>query len=265
MVGQHRDENVRFDPPINMLSLSREKCDQQKIRRVYISHFHADHYFDLPFVVVNAFFQGHEGFEVIGLEPLKDTLSNITREAFGAKTPFVDWLLEKCTFVEIGSSAPPIGSTAGPTPPVDARTDMSAYNMSNREKLTFYRLKHFEETYGFLLEQDGNPLFAYLPDTLWCESMKRVLMKNPSYVLVDLNGETAEANKVHFSESDLLEHALPITGENTKYLVTHLMRYKKSEIPQLEYAVPGMKITMPEGKSLPRKPSNTHSKISFRR
>ena len=225
-------------PPDIMLSLSREKCDLRKIKLVYISHFHADHYFGFPFVVLNAMVQGHGGFKIIGPKPLKDTLNDITVEAFGAETPFPGWLREKCTFFEIEDGRTP----ADRTPPGG-----STFDVSVREKLTFYHLEHFMETYGFLLMKNGAPLFAYLPDTLWCESMKLVLEQCPSFALVDLNGATAEANKVHFSEADLLEYAVPITGEKTKYLGTHLMRYKKSEIDQLEYTVPGMKVTIPDG------------------
>jgi hypothetical protein len=72
--------------------------------------------------------------------------------------------------------------------------------------------------------------------------MKHTLEQVPSYVLLDLNGEPSDEHKVHFSESDLIQYALPITKGGTKYLGTHLSRNKKSRIDQLEYTVPGMKI-----------------------
>lgn len=210
-----------------MLSLSRNKCGIQRIRTVFISHFHADHFFGIPFLVLNAFAHGHAGYDFIGPKPLKDTLINITKEAFGTNFPCVNWLEQKCAFFEISSE--------------------SIYNLSSPERISFYKLKHFTETYGFLLERNAIPIFAYIADTLWCESMKRILEQVPSYVLLDLNGEPSDKHQVHFSESDFLQFALPITQGNTRYIGTHLRQDKKSRIDQLEYAVPGMKLEISAG------------------
>ncbi|MBA7561230.1 Ribonuclease BN [subsurface metagenome] len=214
-------------PPDIMLSLSRNKCEIQRIHTIFVSHFHADHFFGIPFLVLNAFVHGNVGFDIIGPKPLKDTLIKITKEAFGKNHPCANWLEQKCAFFEISSG--------------------SIYNLSSQEKVSFYQLEHFAETYGFLLVRNVIPIFAYIADTLWCESMKRILEQVPLYALLDLNGEPSDQHQVHFSESDLLQYALPITQGNTRYIGTHLKQDKKSRIDQLEYAVPGMKIEISAG------------------
>jgi len=165
-------------PPDIMLSLSRNKCEIKRIRTVFISHFHADHFFGIPFLVLNAFARGHDGFDFVGPKPLKDTPINITKEAFGTNFPCVNWLEQKCDFSEIGSGL--------------------VYNLTRQERVCFYQMKHFAETYGFLLERNHIPVFAYIADTLWCESMKRILEQVPSYVLLDLNGEPSDQHQAHF-------------------------------------------------------------------
>ena len=212
-------------PPDIMLSLSRNQCGIEKIRTVFLSHFHADHFFGIPFLVLNAFAKGNAGFDFIGPKPLKDTLVSITKAAFGTNFPCVGWLEQKCEFYEVGCG--------------------SVYNLSNQDNLSFYGLEHFAETYGFLLTRNAVPSFAYIADTLWCESMKRILEQMPLYALIDLGGEPSDQNRVHFSESDLLQYALPVTRGNTKYIGTHLVQDKKSRIDQLQYSVAGMKIPIP--------------------
>jgi hypothetical protein len=104
---------------------------------------------------------------------------------------------------------------------------------------------HSIETYGFSLAREDNSIdFAYVPDTLWCESVHIMLGNKPRVVLIDLNGKDDDPVPVHLSIGDLRQKAIPLTGTKTEYIGTHLKDEFNSTISCLQCAKPGMEINL---------------------
>ena len=61
-----------------------------------------------------------------------------------------------------------------------------------------------------------------------------------------MNGEPDDPTKVHLSEEDLIEKAIPLTDQETVYYGTHLKRDKLSKLDQLVYVQPGQIIDLEE-------------------
>ncbi|MCG8571184.1 MAG: hypothetical protein MJB14_13705, partial [Spirochaetes bacterium] len=87
----------------------------------------------------------------------------------------------------------------------------------------FFKLKHLLPTFGFVvLDQKGNCLFSYIPDTIWTENIDKILQQKPKMVLMDLNGKKDDLQKVHISIDDVIQNGLSITKNDTIYYGTHL-------------------------------------------
>jgi len=98
-------------------------------------------------------------------------------------------------------------------------------------------MNHFIETYGFKI--NDHPPFAYLADTLWKQDFLHYLQDENLTVLADLNGEESDKVKVHMSENDISEFAIPFMSQSATILGTHLKKNKVSSIKQIKYVHPG--------------------------
>lgn len=214
-------------PPDIMVSLGRQGAGCTGITTVYVSHFHGDHCFGLPFLLLNIFFHSIRDarireLTIIAPRGIGDRTRELCALALGGDHPCVRWVGETCRFVEINT---------------ESRVELlPGYNAD------FFPTEHFVETHGFLLSRNQKPIFAYVPDTLWCPSVARMLARKPPAVLIDLNGERVDPAPVHLSEAELVERALPITGSQTRYYGTHLKRHKESALQLLSYVREGMEL-----------------------
>ncbi len=110
---------------------------------------------------------------------------------------------------------------------------------------SIFKLDHLIDTYGFSLAHEESSVdFAYIADTLWCESVHNVLIHEPRVVLIDLNGKDNDPEPVHLSIGDLRQKAIPLTGRKTKYFGTHLKQEFNTTISCLSCAKPGMEINL---------------------
>ena len=219
-------------PPDIMLSLHKNGIDIASIKTIYISHLHGDHTFGLPFLMLSAFFRHFKkgeslSFTIVGLEGLEEMARSLAISALGADHPCLKWMNEFCTFVEIDESSHP--------------DILPGYQVS------FFKLNHLIDTFGFALGKDDRVEFVYVADTVWCESIATVLDSRPQAVLIDLNGQDDDPDRVHLSMSDLKQKAIPITGQDTQYYGTHLVNEFTSTVPGVQCARPGMVISL--GKS----------------
>ena len=214
-------------PPDIMLSLSRSKVDPLSIKTIFVSHFHADHFFGLPFLLIHLFILAakHKTLTpttIVGPAGVREKSLELLSVAFTAEHPYVDWAERNFNFQ-----------------PIDESTTFEfipGYNAS------FFKMDHFSETYGFLLEEDRSPRFAYIADTVWCQSVERILQKRPKVVFIDQNGSAKDRIPVHLSRQDLVERAFPITGNSTHYYATHLKNYQIDETANLSCARDGMRV-----------------------
>jgi len=83
-------------PPDIMTSIFREKIDVRKIQVIYISHFHGDHYFGLPFLILRLFVislgeLSDSKIKLLGPAGLKNKTKEICRLALGDNHPAHRW------------------------------------------------------------------------------------------------------------------------------------------------------------------------------
>ncbi len=217
-------------PPDIMLSVNNNCIELSSINTIYISHLHGDHIFGLPFLILSAFFlhttnNKRLSFKIIGPEGLKMMAEDLVVSAFSSKHPCFKWMKEFCIFLEIDETSRP--------------------DLVNGFKTSIFKLDHLIDTYGFSLTHRDNCLdFAYIADTLWCESVHTVLSQKPKIVLIDLNGKEDDPAPIHLSIKDLRKNAIPLTGKETQYYGTHLKEEFESTISCVKCAKPGMEINL---------------------
>jgi len=208
-------------PPDIMNSLNSFKIGIESIDTIFISHLHGDHTFGIPFIIINQWFKSVQNnvdcsFTLIGPKGIKKHVLAITEHAFDRSHPCVKWLEDNVIFSTIDSDA-----------------EISV----NEKAISFFDLIHIENTYGLLYRDNGEALFAYIADTIWCQQVENVLKLTPRTVLMDMNG-----GGMHISLGDVIEKGLPITGECSAIYGSHLSDEFESPNEFIKCAKPGEEI-----------------------
>ena len=205
-------------PPDIMHSLFREKIDRSKVSAIYISHFHADHFFGLPFLILRNFIDGFStDIKLVGPEGIEERIMETSIIAFGTEHPMQNWIRTHATFHEL--------------------SEEREITVNAQYKITPIKMFHSPDTYGFILEYNDKKI-TYIADTYWDDSLLKHF-ENADVVIIDLNGEGAD-NKVHLSENDLIQYVLPkIKKPGIKFYGTHLKENKISENRSIRYLKPG--------------------------
>ncbi|HUT44015.1 MAG TPA: MBL fold metallo-hydrolase, partial [Desulfobacterales bacterium] len=151
--------------------------------------------------------------ELIGPHRIEDRVKEICIIAFGANHPMQKWLEEYVIYKEIENG--------------------QEIYIGPHCKLKPIEMFHFPETYGFVLNSEGNKV-AYFADTYWQDSLLEYI-EDVNAVIIDLNGEKTDERKVHISENDLLKYALPKTKGRVKFYGTHLRENKISGNESIQY------------------------------
>ncbi len=211
-------------PPDIMYSLFREKADLSRIRIIYLSHYHGDHYFGLPFLILRLFFNSagkkiDNRITLIGPAGIRSRAKEICSLALGEKHPVNDWIEENLTFTEISAG--------------------SEIKFDNGISLKFFSMYHIAETYGFALYKNEKIAFSYFADTLWDDKLSEQIKLFPEFIIADLNGEPSDPRKVHMSEDDLLQKAIQLSEGRITFYGTHLKYQKESVIHEIRYVHPG--------------------------
>lgn len=210
-------------PPDIMLSLYREKIDISGIRIIYISHFHGDHYFGLPFLILDMFFKSGntplpKKIYIVGSAMIQVKTIELCMLAFGSSHPMINWLIANFTFVDVNSA-----ETLG---------------ISETTKISPIEMTHITETYGFSLYENDILEFCYFADTVWDNNLLKYINQSPKFIIADLNGEATDPVKVHMSDSDIIENVFPVNS-NIIFYGTHLKRQKDSVHKNITFLKPG--------------------------
>jgi hypothetical protein len=218
-------------PPDIMNSLFREKIDLSGIRLIYISHFHGDHYFGLPFLILRLFFNSagqSMNFKIIILGPagIKNKTKEICRLALSENHPVNNWIDDNFLFDELESG--------------------SRVEIDNESFLKIFPMNHFIETYGFSFYRKEKIIFSYFTDTVWSDELISQIKLLPDFIITDLNGEPDDPQKIHMSEQDLIEKGIPHSEGKVMFYGTHLKKQKGSSHKQIEYVYPGLVISLAE-------------------
>lgn len=195
-------------PPDIIQSLFKQNIAISKISSIFVSHFHGDHYFGIPFLALRQFFDGIEkNISIIGPKGIRERVIDLTVSAFGTTHPVVDWIKDHYVFSEI--------------------IDRTAIKISQSLEIIPLKMFHIVETYGFQCPGQSSS-FTYFADSSWNEKLIDYISDERCTVLVDLNGEPTDKMKIHISESDLNLYALPYVNPETMFFGTHLKYEKKS-------------------------------------
>ena len=211
-------------PPDIMTSLFRERTDLSKLRVIYISHFHGDHYFGLPFLVLRLFFNSAGNpmdYRIMMLGPagIKNKLKDLCSLAFGENHPVNDWMDGNFIFNELDSEG-------------EIHIEQDMY-------LKIFSMYHLTGTFGFSLYKSGRIAFTYFADTMWNDDLLFQIKLFPEIILVDLNGEPSDPKQIHMSEKDIIEKAIPHSEGRVTFYGTHLKMQKESVHKNIRYVHPG--------------------------
>jgi glyoxylase-like metal-dependent hydrolase (beta-lactamase superfamily II) len=215
-------------PPDIMGTLRAQGVDYRGIRRIYLSHFHGDHCFGMPFLTLNLMNQqmetgrAEEPIDIISPRGAREHLVQLQITAVSADNPSVKWIDTGYRFTGVD--------------------DSSRVDLGGGRTMVFHRMSHSKETYGFTIMEGGACALTYLADTLWDDSFIPVLSRKPRCVIADLNSVPGDKIMMHMSEKDILEKAMPLTGDATKYIGTHLRADRVSHHKNLIYATPGLRV-----------------------
>ena len=212
-------------PPDLMISLYNNGIHYHQFNNIFISHFHGDHYFGMPFFILNLFNYYLEydkpikRINLIGPKGIRDNIIELQKVAVAPDNPSVSWIDDVFDFVEIDQ--------------------FFKVHFNDSSEMIFHRMNHAKETYGFSIIDQGKYKLTYLADTKWDDSFSQILLKKPQVVICDLNSSTSDRIKAHMSESDIIEKAMRLTGKDTQYIGTHLRDDQSSDRENLQYAQPG--------------------------
>ena len=216
-------------PPDIMNSLFREKIDLSGIRLIYISHFHGDHFFGLPLLLLRLFFnsinkQIKDKMLILGPMEIKSKTREICKLAVGENHPLHEWIEANIKFIELNS-------------------EDSIY-VDDEIMFKAFPMFHFIETWGFSLYNENRIIFSYFADTIWDDKLFEQIKLFPRAIIIDLNGEPSDPVKVHLSENDIITKVLPVSKENIVFYGTHL-KYQKEPLNKIiRYTYPGEVIVL---------------------
>jgi len=215
-------------PPDIMVTMRNQGIHLSEVKRVFISHFHGDHYFGMPFFTLNLLvfyqkqIQAFKKIDIIGPQGLRNHIITLQQVAVSSDNPSVTMMDEIYNFIEIDQS--------------------SRLQINGKCEMVFHRMSHSKETYGYTITRDNNYELTYLPDTVWDDSFLEIISNRPKYVVCDLNGDSEDKLRVHMAERDITEKAVPVTGDSTIYIGTHLQDNRTAGHEKILYAMAGTRI-----------------------
>lgn len=177
-------DNILFDCGMGTIKQFERLGNKVKdLNSVVISHFHADHFFDIPNLIIGKKIRGEidKQFYIIGPTGIRQKVYDMMIFSFGDQGPLEQYA--NIEFIELKPN--------------------ETINLNNYQ-LTAFELKHGKTipNYGYLLEKD-NKIIGYTGDTTICDNFYKMCEKS-DYIIVDTTMPT-ETNLAHIGINDLIK------------------------------------------------------------
>ncbi len=186
-------------------ALKRMGKDIIDIEYVFITHFHGDHFFDIPFLLSEIYLRGSRKITLIGGSELKSKVEAITKLCF--PNSYDKYLSE----IEITY--------------VDCNKKISIDDL----KISSVKVEHgrMKEAYGYIFVINNKIIF-FTGDTSLCSSVEK-LCNISSYIIIDTTLEIG--NESHIGINDI--EYLATKYSNVSFITTHMRDDIKSSIKDL--------------------------------
>lgn len=215
-------DNILFDCGMGTTKqLNRLKFPISKVRYIVITHFHADHTFDIPNYLVQRMATGDRDKRLTFIGPvgLRQRIVDMVTMAFadGDNEKYKDIEgINNIDFIEIGNEE----------------------SVEFDFKLTAYKLLHqtCSEEQGYILEKEGKRI-GILWDTTFCDNYEKVC-QNVEYVFSDVT--RIDTTDAHIGINEFKEFYKKYP--EVKFYAIHRTDYSTEGMDGIEFPVDGDKI-----------------------
>lgn len=209
-------DNILLDCGMGTIKQLERLGDRVKdIHSVVITHYHADHFFDIPNLIIGRKLRGEKDnvLNIIGPIGIRRKVYDMMAFSFGKFAPLEEYANLK--FIELKPN--------------------ETINIDNYE-LTAIELDHGDAkpSYGYMLSKD-NTTIAYTGDTTICDNLYKMCEK-ATYIMVDACKAT-KSNPAHIGLTDLLE--VVNNYKNCKFYTVHREDYEIQESDNVIFPVDG--------------------------
>lgn len=191
-------------------AIKRLKYDITNLKAIVITHFHADHFFDLPFVLLNLYINTKDN--------RKDKLYIVCNENEKYK---IKEIIELSSFKSYDEFANKLNIEI-----IGIFDGMILDDMLNNYKIDIIEVKHSSQAFGFVItDKKENKKVGFTGDSTLCYGVERIVMES------DLSfSDTSEiiGNQDSHMGIDNINYLLE--RYNKKVVTTHLREDTRNEI-----------------------------------
>ncbi len=208
------DNKILIDIPNGTLKgILRQEIDISKLECILITHFHADHFFDLPFVLLSLF-NKRDGKKSKPLYivcndsergKVKDIL-NLSN--FRSYEEFCDKLNIKI---------------------IGVKENNHKFDKVDGYVIRSYKVKHTAEAYGFVIEDNDNKRIGFTGDSCLCDGVEKII-KNSNAIFCDTSKLVGD-DDAHMGCDNIIQ--LSSKYVNKKIITSHMYFDVKCEIIKL--------------------------------
>ncbi len=208
------DNKILIDIPNGTLKgILRQEIDISKLECILITHFHADHFFDLPFVLLSLFdkrdVKKSKPLYIVCNDSEKRKVKDILNLSnFKSYEEFCDTLNIKI---------------------IGIKENNHKFDKVEGYIIRSYKVKHTTETYGFVIEDKENKKIGFTGDSCLCEGVEKII-KNSEVIFCDTSKLVGDHDS-HMGFDNI--NWLLSKYVNKKIITTHMNYDTKCEISKL--------------------------------
>lgn len=198
------DDNILIDVPNGTCKILKNiGVELNNIKHIMITHFHGDHYLDMPFVLLNKIFDESDISNIYCDQTGENKIYNITKLAFPNK---VDKIEKYFKYVN------------------NERFNINSYKIEKIE------LQHEEgiQAYGYIFSKDDKYI-GFTGDTGFCQNVEKMASKC-SHLIIDCNSIIGK--KSHMGIDNVKKLAMKF--QKCTFYTTHMDDTTRRDLRALE-------------------------------